>query len=91
MEDFWFRMEMEWKKIASMDYGKIVFHPIPYHAVIANMHFRVRLDWTRSNAKQPKFDVIDSSRKLAKGCNWLQPSQAVAQQRMLAGCSKITY
>ena len=52
---------------------------------------RVRLDWTRSDAKQPKFDVIDSSRKLAKGCNRLQPSQAVAQQRLLAGCSEITY
>ena len=28
---------------------------------------RVRLDWTRSNAKQPKFDVIDSSRKVETG------------------------
>ena len=25
-------MEMEWKKIASMDFGKIVF--IPYHALL---------------------------------------------------------
>ena len=33
MEDFWYRMEMEWKKIASMEYGKIVFHSIPYHAL----------------------------------------------------------
>ena len=24
---------MEWKKIASMEYGKIVFHSIPYHAL----------------------------------------------------------
>ena len=30
---------------------------------------RVRLDWTRSNAKQPKFDVIDSSRKVETGHN----------------------
>ena len=30
---------------------------------------RVRLDWTRSNAKQPKFDVIDSSRKVATARN----------------------
>ena len=29
MEDFWYGMEMEWKKIASMEYGKIVFHSIP--------------------------------------------------------------
>ena len=25
---------MEWKKIASMEYGKIVFHFIPYHALL---------------------------------------------------------
>ena len=35
MEDFWYGMEMEWKKIAIMDYGKIVFHSIPYHALVA--------------------------------------------------------
>ena len=29
MEDFWYGMEMEWKKIASMEYGKNVFHSIP--------------------------------------------------------------
>ena len=29
-------MEMEWKKIASMEYGKIVFHSIPYHALAAS-------------------------------------------------------
>ena len=34
MEDFWYGMEMEWKKIASMEYGKIVFHSIPYHALL---------------------------------------------------------
>ena len=32
---FLYRMEMEWKKIASMEYGKIVFHSIPYHALAA--------------------------------------------------------
>ena len=26
-----FGMEMEWKKIANMEYGKIVFHSIPCH------------------------------------------------------------
>ena len=25
---------MEWKKIGSMEYGKIVFHSIPYHALV---------------------------------------------------------
>ena len=36
MEDFRYGMEMEWKKIASMEYGKIVFHSIPYLALIVN-------------------------------------------------------
>ena len=31
---FWYGMEMEWKKIARMEYGKIVFHFIPYHALL---------------------------------------------------------
>ena len=35
MEDFWYEMKMEWKKIASMEYGKIVFHSIPYHALVS--------------------------------------------------------
>ena len=34
MEDFWYGMEIEWKKFASMEYGKIVFHSIPYHALV---------------------------------------------------------
>ena len=33
MEDFWYGIEMEWKKIAGMEYGKIVFHFISYHAL----------------------------------------------------------
>ena len=36
MEDFWYGMEMEWKKIVSMEYGKIVFHSIPYHALLCD-------------------------------------------------------
>ena len=36
---------------------------------VLKARFKVRLDWTRSNAKQPKFDVIDSSRKVATGRN----------------------
>ena len=31
----WKIFGMEWKKIASMEYGKIVFHSIPYHALTA--------------------------------------------------------
>ena len=40
MEDFWYGMEMEWKKVASMEYGKIVFHSIPYHALDSTWLFR---------------------------------------------------
>ena len=29
----WKIFSMEWKKIASVEYGKIVFHSIPYHAL----------------------------------------------------------
>ena len=42
MEDFWYGMEMEWKKIASMEYGKIVFHSISYHALLQ----RNKKKWT---------------------------------------------
>ena len=33
MEDFKYEMDTEWQKIASMEYGKIVFHSISYHAL----------------------------------------------------------
>ena len=39
MEDFQYGMEMEWKKIASMEYGKIVFHSIPYHALLCSKKY----------------------------------------------------
>ena len=29
---------MEWTKIASMEYGKIVFHSIPFHAMPGRQH-----------------------------------------------------
>ena len=40
MEDFRYGMKMEWKKIASMEYGKIVFHSIPYHALVTGTGFK---------------------------------------------------
>ena len=36
MEDFWYGMEMEWKKIVSMEYGKIIFHSISYYVLIVH-------------------------------------------------------
>ena len=31
-------MEMEWKKIASKEYGKIVFHSISFHTMPCGQH-----------------------------------------------------
>ena len=36
-ENFSMEWNMEWKKIASTEYGKIVFHSIPYQALIKAM------------------------------------------------------
>ena len=36
----WKIFGMEWKKIASMEYGKIVFHSIPYHALAIGVRVR---------------------------------------------------
>ena len=52
---------------------------------------KVRLDWTGSNAKRHEATKIGRHRQLAKGCKLSQPSRAVAQQSLLAGCSKTTY
>ena len=30
----WKSFSMDWKIIASMEYGKIVFHSVPYHALL---------------------------------------------------------
>ena len=34
----WKIFGMEWKKITSMEYGKIVFHSNPHHALAARRH-----------------------------------------------------
>ena len=39
---------------------------------------KMRLDWTRSDAKQPKFDVIDSSRKVVTGRNFREQLRNIA-------------
>ena len=39
MEDFWYGMKLEWKKIASMEYGKVVFRSISYHALLTRRRF----------------------------------------------------
>ena len=33
----WKIFGIEWKKIASMEYGKIVFHSNPYHALLVSV------------------------------------------------------
>ena len=66
MEDFWYGMEMEWKKIASMEYGKIVFHSIPYHAlpVSAQQHqlLRPTIAPVSTLAHNKKFVISSASR-----------------------------
>ena len=34
-----YEIKMEWKKIASMEYGKIVFHYIPEHVLVMTFVF----------------------------------------------------
>ena len=59
MEDFWYGMELEWNKIASMEYGKIVFHSIPcpdgipkiFHVIVLPMlkiSFFFKLEWLKN-------------------------------------------
>ena len=38
----WKIFGMEWKKIASMEYGKIVFHSIPFHALLPSSNLKQR-------------------------------------------------
>ena len=37
-----FSMEWKWKKIVSMEYGKIIFHSIPYHVLFLVTHYLKR-------------------------------------------------
>ena len=40
---------MEWKKIASMEYGKIVFHSIPYFALLfLKLHYAVSFCYSKT-------------------------------------------
>ena len=56
MEDFWYGMEMEWKKIASMEYGKIVHHSISYHALVKeNRRIEINLEQRKRVIKKLKF------------------------------------
>ena len=61
MEDFCYGME--WKKIGSMEYGNIVFHSIPYHALpnsikIASFYKRLHSGWGLSR-QTPTCDRLE--------------------------------
>ena len=43
---------MEWKKIVGMEYGKIVFHSIPLHALEATPYTAIE-GLLRSSAQRP--------------------------------------
>ena len=45
MEDFRYGMEMEWKKIACMEYGKIVFHSIPCPGITDSKRYVIFLGY----------------------------------------------
>ena len=38
----WKIFSMEWKKISILEYEKIVFHSIPYHALLFLGHYGLR-------------------------------------------------
>ena len=44
----WKIFSMEWKKIASMKYRKIVFYSIPYHALLINALTQTKFGGARS-------------------------------------------
>ena len=53
--DFQYGMEMEWKKIARMKYGKIVFHSITYHPLVTEaLSFFLGLKCTEGGHKVVK-------------------------------------
>ena len=60
----WKIFGMEWKKICSMENGKIVFHSIPYHALIATMFTSIGLGHTFWNNNTKVF-LLTTSKSLA--------------------------
>ena len=58
----WKIFRMEWKKIARMEYGKIVFHSIPYHALF------VKTKQARSQKQKAAVIVINSYMSSAAKC-----------------------
>ena len=70
MEDFWYGMEMEWKKIASMEYGKIVFHSIPYHVLMPSIN--------SINFYQNRPKIVISQKKKSSSAGVSAPTPPVA-------------
>ena len=58
--NFQYGMEMEWKKIAKMKYGKIVFHSITYHPLVTEalsfFRFEVYGGWPQSG----EIDILEA-------------------------------
>ena len=52
----WKIFGMEWKKIARMEYGKIVLHSISYHALVKeNRRIEINLEQRKRVVKKLKF------------------------------------
>ena len=47
---------MEWKKIVSVEYGKIIFHPIPYHALTTVINNNINVD--NQGARLPSIQIF---------------------------------
>ena len=52
-------MEIEWKKIASMEYGKIIYYSIPYHALVRVIINNNNVDDQAPGSHQFKFLSIN--------------------------------
>ena len=55
--NFTIKWNMEWKKLASMEYGKIEFHFIPYYALLVRYNHINKVTWHTERAclNKPRF------------------------------------
>ena len=82
LKDFWYGMEMEWKKIAGMEYGKIIFHSIPYHALTVIIIIIIFIYLPSDITSQEK--TATSSRSITKASKYaipLKPTHKLAESK----------
>ena len=75
---------MEWKKISSMEYGKIVFHSIPYHALAVNDEsVRDRDAIMKDKGRRYYFGRLSNDRKVKIGSIIGHTTAAYLQRRTM--------